>query len=507
MASVSTWLPSARPRWKSDAQLPSGLLVFLLALLVLAALCAHMLGNGYQGSEALARYARVLIMRDASKLYIEDVGFLSPQVSPYLTLLLSSIPGITLTRVPYLLDIMLASLFVTLVWRDLNKSHGLIFATLWTALLAAHPFFLWTALSGQDLALGLLCFYGLSRSLRRFRNDPEVFSYLRFAGWLCLLFFVDTRAMFIAVALAPWLVLIAPPSLLHRAPLAFYLVCYVPFLFAVLGWAYLNWLFFNDALIFLKQTGSAFRGGFESTPYLPWLLEFGGTWWVPLIWLTGAGVMAFPSLVLTPWNVQPRGWVGPVVTAGVVVCAGAMATLVWYTSEPVEFLALLLAAAALGLREMQRQRTVVTALLLAGIPLGWLVMHQMPSQDMEPWTQSLRERVPAPITDEALVGVWLADSSLPTLIDDQTGYAVIAARGNGRNLILPFSDSYKMAMATPSRMPAQIVVAKPGSQQAMEDASNLHFPGLWAHGRPGYQLAYERGAWRVWQKEDLSRWQ
>ena len=502
MASVSTWLPSVKRRSKSRSRRQGSGLVLLAILLLLALLCSHLLTNGYLSSDALARYAKLLVMRDAAGLRFEYSGFLSPQVSLYLSLLLSALLGVRESVTPYILDILAVAVFAAWVWRDLANTQGPIWASIWTLLLVLHPFVLWTATSGQDLGLGLLTVYGLCRTLHVFQNTPEPRSYLKFAGWLCLLFFVDARAGFIAMAMLPWLALAAPRSLLQKAPLAFYMVCYLPFLFAALGWMYLNWLYHGEGLLFLQQADSAFRGGYAQAPYLPWLVEFGGTWWLPLLWLSVTGIAACPSLLLLPWSRTPRAWAGPVAVTGAIICAGAIATYFWFTTHSVQFLALLLVPVALGLKEVRvGNKLPATLALIIGIPLGWPVLQHAPMPEVRHWTIALREVIDLRPREDIELGAWLADSRLPTLIDDQAAYAVIAARGDARDLILPFSDEFKLALASPERIPPQIVVAAPGTRQGAQDAINRRFPGLWKEGRPGYQLVYEQEVWRVWQRE------
>lgn len=505
MALASTYRPNARRRSGSRSRRarPRGLsaAVLIAALLSLAALCYHLLLNGYMSSDALARYAKLLVMRDAAGLRLEFAGFLSTQASVYLGLLFSWVPGLPGVLVPYLLDIAALTVFVSLAWRDMAGKHGVVWGLVWIFLLVCHPFLLWIATSGHNLGIGTLAVYGLFRTLRHFRGDPEPRVYLRFAGWLCLLFFVDERAAFIALAMLPWLALVAPRNILQRAPAAFYLICYLPFLFAMLGWMYMNWLFFGDSLMFITRADSAFRGGYTDAPYLPWLLDFGGQWFKPLLWLAVTGVLAFPSLLLGLWNVRTGG-AGTLAVTGTLLCAGAMATLAWFATQALDFLSLLVVPAALGLRELQRwQKIPATVLLMLAIPLGWLVLMRTPLPEVQQWTTAFQSPVALGADEDVRLGGWLAESRLPTLIDDQAAYRVIAARRDARELILPFDDRFKLALSTRGGMPAQIVVAVPGSLEGAQDSISQRFPQLWESGLPGYQLVFEGEVWRVWQRE------
>jgi len=502
MALASIWLQSARPRSGSRPGKLAAALVLLAALALLSTLVSHLLYNGYLSQDALHSYARLLVMRDASGLRLEYAGFLSPQVALYLNYLISLLPGLEGAVVPYLLDIAAVSVLATLLWRDLARTQGHVWALVWTLLLIAHPFTLWTATAGFSAGLGLLAFYCLCRTLRHFQGESQLKGYLRFAGWLCLLFFIDERALFIALAILPWMVLVAPSDLLRRAPLAFYLVCFVPFILALFSWAYLNWVYYGEGLRFLLDPDSRFRGGLGQAHALPWLSEVGGTWWPALAWLAMIGLPAFPSILLAPWGRVPGSWAATAVSAASVLGAGTIASWLWFASHPVLFLSLLLVPAAIGLRATRPgNRPLVTVALLGGLMLAWLMIFRVPVATLTHWTMALQHPVDLDPHDELELGTWLAQSRMPTMIDDRAAFAVIAARRDAKDLVLPFSDEFRIALASPDRLPAQIVIAAPGSPQGSQDAINRRFPQIWREGHPGYQLVYEQEVWRVWQRQ------
>ncbi|WP_295942402.1 hypothetical protein [uncultured Xanthomonas sp.] len=502
MASASTWPKSAAPRSTTDAPPRArGTAVFVFTAALLALLCHRLLAHGYMSDDAMAQYAKLLLLRDAAGFRIEYLGFLYAQASLYLGVLLGGLPGLSTPLLPYLVDVLAGATLVTLLWRDIAVGLGRGWAWALSAGVVIQPFFLWPTLSGNNQGLGLLVFYVAARALRHFRNDPEAFAYLRLAASLCLLFFVDERACFLALALAPWLFLIAPPRLMRQAPLAFYLVCYLPFLFAVGAWMYLNYMFFGDPLLFVRDATSAFRGISAQAALQPWLQQAAAQPWWPPLWLLLAGVVSAPLLLLLRHTRDSDTWRSVLAAAATVIGAGTLATWARFTAQPLDFLALLLVPAALVLGDLRRNlRWLGLALLLAGaVSSGWVIARTATSTTRD-WIAALQAPAPPRHADAAQLGAWLAEARLPTLLDDRASYPVIVARGDAKQLILPFDPRFKQALVDLRQMPAQVVVSDPASQTGALDSLNRRFPQLWQQGLPGYSLVYHQGIYRVWRR-------
>ncbi|WP_369934181.1 hypothetical protein [Xanthomonas tesorieronis] len=502
MASASTWPKSAAPHSTIETpRRPRGVAVFVVTAALLALLCQRLLAHGYMSDDAMAQYAKLLLLRDAAGFRTEYLGFLYAQASLYLGLLIGGVPGLSTPLLPYLVDVLAGAAMVTLLWRDLAAGLGRAWAWGLCAALVLQPFFLWPTLSGNNQGLGLLVFYLTCRALRHFRGDPEAFAYLRLALGLCLLFFVDERACFLAVAMAPWLGLIAPEGMLRRAPLSFYLVCYLPFLFAVATWMYLNYLFFGDALLFVRDQHSAFRGSYAQAALQPWLQQaMARPWWPPL-YLALAGLVTTPLLLLVRRTRLGNTWRWVLVATVTVIGAGTLAAWARFSAQPLDFLALMVVPAALVLGDLRRElRWPALALLLLGAAASGWVIAQTAASTTRDWATALRAPVAPRHPDEARLGVWLAEARLPTLLDDRAGYAVIVARGDAQGLILPFDPRFKRALDDPRQMPAQVVVADPASQAGVLDSVNRRLPQLWQQGLPGYSLVYRQGSYRVWRR-------
>lgn len=245
--------------------------------------------------------------------------------------------------------------FLGLLWRDLAEAVGRLPASGLTLLVALNPLFLEPMLVGDTQAFALLGLYGLCRVLRRLRGDIEAFTYLRIAGLLCLMLCISMEAAMLAVALAPWLLLVAPRNVLRHAPGSFYLVCYAPFAFALAGWLYLR-LVAGDAAWPLLTA-------FSDAALAPALFEtrsFAAAWALPLRW--GAAVLlGFPVLALLVLR-SVTGRRSVMVALGAVLLAAIMAIALGLRLEP--YLSVLWVPVALLLRGLRLRRAWIAALLL-----------------------------------------------------------------------------------------------------------------------------------------------
>jgi len=86
---------------------------------------------------------------------------------------------------------------------------------------------------------------------------------------------------------------------------------------------------------------------------------------------------------------------------------------------------------------------------------------------------------------------------------EQSGYRVIAARGDAKGLALSFSRQFKSALR--ERIPdvAQIVVPDPETVHGKRDLLNVRHPQLYEHGLKGFHRVYDRLGWRVYRKNNV----
>nr|WP_243848924.1 hypothetical protein [Xanthomonas sp. CFBP 8151] len=357
MASASIRKTSAAPHSKSESAVSrrhSGLPAFLVAVVALSLL--------------------------SQPLLLQSVGSAAPAIAPADSLPATSLLawainlGLDSWNLPFqvwpFLAVAANALFLSLLWRDLAGVFGRGWASGLTVLVGCNPLFLLPIAAGGSQAVGLLAFYGLCRTLRRLQMPVEAFTYLRIAGWLCILLCLDVQTLALSTMVAPWLLLVMPPQMLRKAPGSFYLVCYLPFAFLVGMWAYVNLTVFNAPWPSLSSIG-------QGAHPLPLPLADHALGWLPAVRWGVAAVVCFPVLALLARSCSSALTRGVVASAGTVICAAALSFAFGWAGF--DALLLLWVPVALLLRALHAdQRSQAAGLLLLGLigaawvqPQGW----------------------------------------------------------------------------------------------------------------------------------------
>ncbi|PPU66246.1 hypothetical protein XcodCFBP4690_01525 [Xanthomonas codiaei] len=357
MASASIRKTSAAPHSKSEpaaARRDSGLPAFLVAVVALSLLSQPLLVQSLGGAAPVA----------APGVGVPASGLLAWAVE--LALHRWELPF----QVWPFLAVAANALFLSLLWRDLAGVFGRGWASGLTLLVGCNRLFLLPIAAGGSQAVGLLAFYGLCRTLRRLQAPVEAFTYLRIAGWLCILLCLDLQTLALSTMVAPWLLLVMPPQLLRKAPGSFYLVCYLPVVFLVGMWAYVNLTVFNAPWPTLSSIA-------QGAHPLPLPLAAQAQDWLPAVRWGVAALACFPVLALLVRARSAALARGVVASAGTVICAAALSFAFGWAGFDV--LVLLWVPAALLLRALQPdQRSQAAGLLLLGLlgaawvqPQGW----------------------------------------------------------------------------------------------------------------------------------------
>lgn len=209
MASASIRKTSVAPHSTSESVTPrrdSGLPAFLVAVVALSLLSQPLLVQSV-GTAAPAMAPGAGLPATGLLSWAIDLGLhswnLPFQVWPFVAVAANA-------------------LFLSLLWRDLAGVFGRGWASGLTLLAGCNPLFLLPIAAGGSQAVGLLAFYGLCRTLRRLQTPVEAFTYLRIAGWLCILLCLDLQTLALSTMVAPWLLLVMPTQMLRKAPGSFY---------------------------------------------------------------------------------------------------------------------------------------------------------------------------------------------------------------------------------------------------------------------------------------------
>lgn len=144
----------------------------------------------------------------------------------------------------------------------------------------------------------------------------------------------------------------------------------------------------------------------------------------------------------------------------------------------------------------------VLMLLAAGVIGSIALFERYPAIGMDGWFDALAGRTQvSPKADDLQFGQWTRQID-GLMLDEFTGYAVIAARGGAKGLYLSFSDQFKRGVGIGRPVTEWVAVPSPLKNPHQRDQIAHNFPKLYADGEPGYTLVYDRGGWRVYARED-----
>lgn len=498
-------------RVAESERLFAGNKVFLVMItLVLSSLTVWLLSSGFYLDAAAESWAKVLATLGADKFAIENLTFLTPHLPLYLLMPFYYLPGLNTGAAPYVISLA-ATVFLLFLWdrdlRDVEVSplrHGIL-----AVLIVIHPDFLWAATSGGHIALTMVTFYLLYRSVQYIITDHDLHSYIALAVVFVLFFFIDTTAIFIFVALIPLIVVIAPRRAVMVSPMGLYLIIGTPFAFAVGTWAYLNWIFEGSFLHFISNPDSYYLGGQLHIHDSPWLDHYGGHFFKSLFVVTGYLLVAYPVsiyLLLDTVSDNYRFRASFVLLLHPLI-AIAIATQENFLTQPFEILGLVSAGimAELTFIKMQTRREFILLAVFMAISAagGWWMYIETATPQMNQWLAALQGKPPiVSVADDAdlQLGRWLKKNRQETMIFEGSAYKVIAARGDTDGLKLSFSHAFKVAIR--QRMPniSQVAIPNPDTTRGQHDRVNQRYPDMYDHGMKGFRLVYDQLGWRVYRR-------
>jgi membrane protein XagC len=477
------------------------------AFAVLAAgFTAWMLSRQYMSDGTLWTWSTVLTSLDADQGGFNRFVLLYPQVQYYLLTVLALVPGVKSLLLPYATAALVAAGLLThFTWRLLRAGLPPARVAPIVALVVLNPALIWAISNGGGEIYGIVLYYVLALAVIGMRYAHSLRTHLVLALVLLGFFVTDARSLYLAVALLPVLPLAIPPHLLQRGYLAPLAVIYLPLTLMIGIWLALNWVYTRDPLHFLQDPASPFLGARLSLDHMPWRATFGRELFTPL--LAGAALLAlcFPLLLLALVRTRRRSrlFEAVVVLTLTPVIATALATAAEFTQSPADILVFLLggvmALLTAGLLRHLRHGAVL-ALLAAGNLGSVALFAWYPAAGMQAWTAALAGRAQEPVlAGDLALGIW-AQHAAPIMIDENSGYAVIAARGSAAKLDLTFTNAFKAAVNRGEPTSQFIAVPDPATQRGRSDQINRRFPGLYADGLAGYTRVYDHAGWRVYAR-------
>lgn len=481
------------------------------AILCLGTVAAWILAHGYANDEAVFRWAQISAILDVSEFRLTSLGLLYPHLPIYLLIPFYYLPGLASVFAPYQASVLVAGTLLAL-WYHHLRSAGFtrtIAATL-VALIAVHPVFLWATTNGTEKSLSLLVFYLMGIACMRLLKIGDLRSIIMLGGVFALYFFVDERAVFVYIALMPLIPFLAPMRMLQASVLSTFILISLPLVIAILSWVYLNWLLHGDPLYFLYSPESTFTGASQAAHESAWLRSHGGSFGGATAASLFLLICTLPAFGWVLWQLRKRQHqlIGTAILGLHPVLAAGIATSYYFVEHPLDFVFLTIAVfmSAIIFLPITRGRPMwapVVWLLVSWLG-GWIALSTLPTAEMQQWRSAFTgTTVNASHPADQRVGQWLAHHRATTLIDNRSGYRVIAARGDADGLWLSFMREFKLAERQYPPVAEQIVVLNPRHPSAARDRITARLSDLYDHGHPNYVLALDDSPWRVYRRADL----
>ena len=468
-----------------------------------------LLSRHYVSDASLWAWSTVVGSLDGEQGGFNRFVLLYPQVQYYLLTMLTLLPGLKSPLIPYLISALTgAALLTHLSWRLMRSAAPRWVAVAVIVLTLTNPAFLWAASNGTGEMMGMALYYLLALSIIALRYSHSMHAHLVLALTLLLFFITDARSIYLALALLPLLPLVIQRHMLKLGAAAPLFVLYMPLIFMIGTWLMLNWVYTRDALYFLQDPGSPFLGARLSDLHLPWRAGFGRAFWVPMLVAAGLLVLCYPIFLLAAVSAvrRSRMFTAVVVLAVTPVLATGLATAAEFTQSPADILVFVLGGvlALLTAGLMSRERVILPLVLLLIGNFGCASLFaKYPATGMQAWTDALAGRLSEPpMAGDLALGLWARNIDY-LMLDENSGYAVVAARGHAERMVFTFSNVFKIGVNRSRPGADYVAVPDPRSARGGKDQINRQFPYIYSDGFPGYVLAYDHRGWRVYAREEL----
>lgn len=490
-------------------RLPS-FFVFIAATILFSLAAIWLLSHNYVNEFAISRWAKVLSVLGSEETRIEHLGLIYPHFPVYILMPFYYLPGLNTGAAPYLASILIGAVLVS-VWNYhlTVKRYSFAMRMSLIVLICSHPYFLWGVTTGAQHALSLLMFYWLYLSLIRLVNVQDVRAFIMLGLVMAIYFFIDERTFYLFIALLPLLSIIAPAKMLQESTASVYLIVAAPLGIAVASWAYLDWIFNDEAGLFISSANSSFRGAWLDTPHVSWLRDYGGSFFSPTLMTGLIAITVYPVLLWLLYHAKHHRilfWSTLVLFVHPIIASG-LATSNYFLSHPLNMIFLFSAGIMAGIvmlpREARQPRISLLLLLILSSATAWLNFSWSATVDMQRWqTAILGQPLKATRPGDVALGQWLNANRQSTMLDDNAAYRVIVARGDAKNLVLPFSSEYKLTIKNQLPGVEQLAISDPNHVYARDDFLNQRFPDLYERGMPGYQRVYDFQHWRVYRRNN-----
>jgi hypothetical protein len=480
---------------------------FILATALFSIAMVVLLAHHYQSEYSLRMWAKILSF-SSNEFRLEDSGILFPYIPFYLFWSAASIPGLNSIYVSYGLSVLVAAGVFT-HWNSflVKKGYRIKERLFIYCLVISHPFVLWGMTSGINNALTFAIFYLFCFGIIRLVLLGDLHSILFLTASLATFFLIDDRSMYVAIAMFPFIPLVAPERMLKESLSSVYIILLTPLVFAYLSWMYLNWMFHNDLFMFMHAPDAMFNGVWQNSDIYPWLNQWGGDWVASAVYSLWLSILAVPAVVWMIWrnrkhyrvlHTGPKMFLIPVFSTMIGTVGFAI-----YDAVNVIYLqmAVLMTTVLLLPRLKDKSLNTFLILLAVGNLGGWWIMHRSDAPQISSWASAWIHQSTSDKSEQDL-SEFLNKNKYTTLIDERAGYKVIADKNNVEGLVLPFTIEIKMLDKYFIDKIDQIAIINPSNRLNVVDAIGKRYEGLYWGGMEGYHLVYDDLKWRVYRRDD-----
>ncbi|WP_445682530.1 hypothetical protein [Radicibacter daui] len=481
------------------------ILAFLGGLLVCGLLTLRVLDHGYISEALAARWTSALMVTSDAAAFRDLVAVNFPPLPLWFDMILAGLPATGGLPLPALASVLIAAILAGLWSRQLAAAgYGAVLSFLLALLFLAQPMLQQRLAEGSGLPFGLVAMSLMAPAASRVRRYGNVTALSVVGGGVAIIFFSDPAGIYLLLALLPFLVALAPPAFLARAPGAVLLVILFPVGIGLLGYLYSNWLFGASPFAFAHQQGTVLKGAADNAAMVPWLTGWGHT--TPGAALAAA-LMALIALPVIPPALlrayYPSGrYVGILLVVAVLV-AVLLATATLFLAHPAQLLAYLVPVAVFALCEAGPRRLqggLALLLALIGLAGGWLMQGFEAPAETNAWRSAIEgTAVDSDALDHDLAFGTELRRYDDVALDAASAGMVLPSRLDASGIALPNMERIKADLLFGALSTRYVAVQEPASERGRLDRIGRAIPDLWRHGPPGGTLVVEEGPWRLWR--------
>lgn len=462
---------------------------------------------GYYSKEGIFLLEKAVLALYGDPPRLENIGLIYPPI-PFIL----QIPFALFQWMwgPQVITAFAAALVSTFFISELRTLEmGRLLMIFFVLVMLFHPLVLYNAVSGGSSVLYVLLMYVYLDLLLRYGYIGKTYHLVTAGLVVGLMAFIRYETFFFLIFLLPTIPIVVGGLRFRTTQgiLALFLMNIVPPVIAFISWGYLNWLFAEGWLDFLRSPYSYFKNIELFAVLQAETLVARDSLWESFKAIVWRGVLIFPLffiLLLMLRNVS----------------------LIWYFSTPL--LSMILAAylglslfelgpfmvlIPLGALMMAFNRglftwwgkIIIIVLIVASVPLSLQLLRDSNIEEESNFAAIIYGERPAPVFEAEKEISEFIESYFGTnqkiLIDDAMGYAIVAFSHNPARFILPYQYHFRAAVVFPANYASGYIVADPRTVEGQFDAVGLYHVNAYLDGIAGSELVKESGPWRVYSFE------